>query len=108
MGNLTKEQLQKKIRLAAKDSRFVLLTKHAQNRMRERFINFPMVLDVLRQGTLFEEPEPDIRYPGIKCQMERYVSGVNLAVIVNVQFPDHQVVVVTVFETKRNQYVAIH
>jgi hypothetical protein len=65
--------------------------------MRERHITSTMLFDVLRHGLLQRYPEPDLRHSGIKCQMERYSSGINIAVVVNVDFPSDGMVVITVF-----------
>lgn len=43
--------------------------------MRLRKINDPMVLETLRKGTIRREPEPDTKADGLRCVMERYVSG---------------------------------
>ena len=97
MSKLTKSQLQAHIRKAALVSVNVTITQHANVRMRERQITSAMLFDVLRYGLLQREPEPDLRHSGIKCQMERYSSGVNIAVVVNVDFPSDGMVVITVF-----------
>lgn len=98
MGKLSKTQLQAHIRRVARVSVNVTVTHHANVRMRERQITNAMLFDVLRHGLLRCEPEPDLRHSGIKCQMERYSGGVNIAAVVNVDFPSVGVVVITVFE----------
>jgi len=40
-------QLEKHIKLSAVDSAHVIFTDHARQRMRQRYINDPMALDVL-------------------------------------------------------------
>ena len=97
MSRLTKSQLQAHIRKAALASVNVTVTRHASVRMRERHITSAMLFDVLRHGLLQREPEPDLRHSGIKCQMERYSSGINIAVVVNVDFPSDGMVVIAVF-----------
>ena len=57
-----------------------------------------MALEVLRSGVLAQPPEPDIRHAGIKCRMERYVAGVQVAVVVSVDHPAPELVVITVID----------
>jgi hypothetical protein len=57
-----------------------------------------MLFDVLRGGMIRREPEPDIRHSGLKCQMERFSAGVNIAVLVNVEMPSEGLIVITVYE----------
>jgi hypothetical protein len=97
LSKLSKNQLQAHIRRAAMVSINVTITQHAHVRMRERLISNAMLFDVLRYGLLIREPEPDLRHSGIKCQMERYSGGSNIAVVVNVDFPSDGIVVITVF-----------
>lgn len=42
------------------------------------------------------KPEPDIKFPGLKCRMERLVSGVLVGVEVYVEHPAPDLTVVTV------------
>ena len=70
--------------------------------MRKRFVNIPMVMDVLRMGQIHKTPEPDIKHPGLKCRMERFVSGVNVAVVVSVEYPAPRLLVVTVIDIKKD------
>ncbi|CAM3813915.1 DUF4258 domain-containing protein [Polynucleobacter arcticus] len=97
MSKLSKIQFQTHIRRVAMVSINVTVTQHANVRMRERQITNAMLFDVLRHGLIRREPEPDLRHSGIKCQMERYSGGSNIAVVVNVDFPSDGVVVITVF-----------
>lgn len=101
MPKISKKQLEEHIREAAKESINVSITVHASSRMNERGINRLMVFDVLRHGVIRGIPEPDIRHTGVKCQVERYVSGMNVAVVVNVDFPSDGLIVITVFEVNR-------
>ena len=72
-------------------------TNHANEQMLERFINIPMVMEALRMGSIYMTPEPDIRFSGLKCRMERCVSGMNVAV----QYPQPDLTVITVIEVKK-------
>ena len=57
-----------------------------------------MVVQVLRMGRMHMQPEPDIRFPGLKCRMEHFVSGMNVAVVVAVEYPAPGLTVVTVID----------
>lgn len=70
--------------------------------MRQRRITLAMVLDALQRGTLARPPEPEMRHPGLRCQMKRYVAGVNLAVVVYVEHPAPELVVVTVIDVGKD------
>lgn len=98
MTRLSKPQIQQHIRRAALDSINVTITQHANVRMREREITNAMLFDVLRRGHLSREPEPDLRHSGLSCLMERYIAGINIAALVNVDFPSVGIIVITVFE----------
>lgn len=76
----------------------MVLTGHARQRMRQRHITLAMLLDVLRRGVIARPPEPDMRHPGLKCEMRRFVAGVNVAVVVYVEHPAPGLVVVTVID----------
>lgn len=66
--------------------------------MRQRHVTLPMLLDVLRRGVIARPPEPDIRHPGLKCELRRFVAGVNVAAVVYVEYPATGLVVVTVID----------
>jgi hypothetical protein len=59
----------------------VLYTTHARKRMRQRPINDPRVLEVFRRGSSALPPEPDIKHPGLLCRMQRFVAGMQVAVV---------------------------
>ena len=98
MSKISRAQLQKHIRKAALQTLNVTITHHASLRMRERHITNAMLFDVLKCGVIKREPEPDMRHSGIKCQMERYSAGMNIAAIVNVEIPSEDLIVITVYE----------
>lgn len=102
MGAPTDRQLEKHIRASAKDSRHVIFTTHARKRMRERHINDPMVLEVLRMGNFALRPEPDMKHPGLLCRMQRFVAGIQVAVLVYLEFPATDLVIVTVIDVKKD------
>jgi hypothetical protein len=95
-------QLEKHIRASAASSSNVILTNHAKQRMKERNINDPMVMDVLRSGRLALPPEPDMKHPGLMCRMQRLVAGVNVAVVVYVEHPAPNLTVVTVIDVRKD------
>ena len=54
--------------------------------------------DRSRSGKPVQPPEPDIRFTGLKCRMEHFVSGMNVAVVVAVEYPQPGLTVVTVID----------
>lgn len=78
MGLPSDRQLERHIRQSAKDSAHVIYTAHARKRMRERYINDPMVLEVLRMGGFALPPEPDMKHPGLLCRMQRFVTVIDI------------------------------
>ena len=102
MASPSDRQLEKHIKQCAVDSVHVAFTDHARQRMRQRYVNDPMVLDVLRNGVMAPKPESDIKHIGLKCRMQRYVAGVQVAVVVYVEYPATNLVVVTVIDVKKD------
>lgn len=70
--------------------------------MRQRLINDPMVMEVLRLGILALPPEPDVKHPGLTCRMQRFVAGMQVAVVVSVQYPAPELTIVTVIDVKKD------
>lgn len=91
-------QLERFIRENAVESFNVAFTDHARKRMRQRRVTAPMVMETLRLGCIRQVPEPDMRFSGKKCRMERLVSGVVVGVVVYVDYPEPGMVVVTVID----------
>lgn len=89
-------QLERFIRDCAVDSFNIAFTSHATQRMKKRGITNVMVLETLRFGCMRRKPEPDIKYPGLKCRMERLVSGKNVGVEVSVEYPTPDLTIITV------------
>jgi hypothetical protein len=94
-------QLELFAQTTAKDSANVVFTKHARQRMRQRHINDPMVLEVLRMGRFSFAPEPDMTQSGLICRLQRFVAGKEVAVVVAVEYPETDLVVVTVIDVGR-------
>jgi len=55
--------------------------------MRQRKITRAMALDVLRKGVFSRLPEPEMKGTGLRCCMERFVAGMQVAVVVYVEHP---------------------
>lgn len=91
-------QLQRHIRTSALDTANVFLTHHAVERMNERGATPAVVYEVLQSGLLVGEPEPSIKHAGVVCRMARNVCGENWVACVAVEYPQTDLVVVTVYE----------
>lgn len=98
MGKPSDRQLERHIRKSAVDSSRVAWTAHALVRMRQRRINKAMALEALRLGVMVQPPEPEIAHPGVKCRLERFVAGAQVAVVVYVEYPSPGLTVVTVID----------
>ena len=98
MTNPSNRQLERHIRRSAADSSNVAFVKHAWSQMQARHVNRTMVMEVLRMGRMYSQPEPDIRFAGLKCRLEHFVSGMNVAVVVAVDYPEPGLTVVTVID----------
>lgn len=96
----SENQLLRHIRASARDSANVSWTTHAELQMHRRRLNRVMALEVLRAGVFSRPPEPDIRHPGVKCRMQRVVAGVEVAVVVAVEFPATELLVITVIDVR--------
>ena len=96
MAKPSDRQLEKHIKQSAQDSARVIFTKHARLRMRQRYVNDPMVLEVLRLGSFALPPEPDMKNP------DRFVAGMQVAVVVYVEYPATDLVIVTVMDVKKD------
>ncbi len=98
MTNPSNHQLERHSRRSSAESANVAFIKHAWDQMRARHVNQAMVMEVLRMGRMHRPPEPDIRFTGLKCRMEHFVSGMNVAVVVAVEYPEPGLTVVTVID----------
>lgn len=61
----------------------------------------PMLMEALQRGVLAGPPEPELRQPGLRCQMQRFVAGMNVAAVVYVEYPAPALVVVMVIDVSR-------
>lgn len=43
-----------------------------------------------------------MRHPGLLCRMQRFVAGMQVAVVVYVEFPAADLVIVTVIDVKKD------
>lgn len=91
-------QLERHVRDSAMDTFNIAFTHHASKRMRQRGVTKVMVLEALRMGCIRQIPEPDISAPGLKCKMERLVSGVLVGAVVYVEYPAPELTIVTVID----------
>ena len=98
MANPSNHQLERHIRQSSAESTNVAFVKHAWDQMRARHVNQAMVMEVLRMGRMHIPPEPDTRFTGLKYRMEHFVSGMNVAVVVAVEYPETDLTVVTVID----------
>jgi hypothetical protein len=78
----TKKQWEMLIRHMAAESGNILFTRHAEARMRERHITRLQVMEVLRNGLIKREPEPDMKTGDTQCRMEWLVAGRNIGAVV--------------------------
>lgn len=98
---MTNAKLQAHIRLLAKDSSLVFFTRHAQDRMKERFVSDIQVLECLRSGQIQRPSQFDQVTGSVKCRMEHFGSARNLAVVVSLDDSDPDLLVVTVMTRTR-------
>jgi hypothetical protein len=74
--------LEKLLKEIAKDSKRIHFTFHCLSRMKERGITRALVFEVLHRGLVKREPETDMNTGYLKCRVERFVAGRELAIIV--------------------------
>jgi len=97
--SISQRQLERHIRDAAKDTANVhVKRKHTVARMNERGITRAMIYEVLRLGVMDRPPEPDPKFPGVRCRMRRYVSGMDVGVVIYVNHPEPDLIVITVID----------
>jgi hypothetical protein len=91
-------QLERHIGASAADTANITWLAHSEVRMRQRKITRAMALDVLRNGVFSRAPEPEMKGTGLRCCMERFVAGMQIAVVVYVEHPAPDLTVVTVID----------
>lgn len=96
MVQLSNHQLERFIHECAENSFNVSFTRHAETRMRQRYITRTMVLEALRFGCMVRPPEAVDG--GLKCRLERLVSGAIVGAVVHVDHPEPYLTVITVIE----------
>jgi hypothetical protein len=94
----SKHQLERFIRECAADSQSIAITTHAFNRMRQRKVTNAMLMETLRMGCIRQQPEPDMKFTGLKCRMERLVSGILVGAVVYIEYPTPELTIVTVID----------
>lgn len=98
MSNL---QLQAHVRRMARDSARVVFTLHALERMALRSVSDWEVHACLRLGVIERPPRWDRLHCSLKCTMEHFGAGRNLAVVVALDESDPDILVVTVMTRTR-------
>lgn len=94
-------QLQAHIRRLAKDSSRVVFVPHAYERMQQRAVSDWEVFECLRNGVVERPPVLDSKTGSLRCRMEHFGTGRNLAVVVALDDEDPDVIVVTVMTKTR-------
>jgi hypothetical protein len=92
---LSVPQLERLIRERVAQPMQVVLTLHAQQRMKERHVLRDEVFEVLEAGRIARRPEPNAARGSLECHLQRFVSGRELAVVAAVSDDNPLVVVVT-------------
>jgi Domain of unknown function (DUF4258) len=91
----TAEDAQKRVREIAWESKQVIWTDHALERMQERGFTLPEVLTSLRGGYV-DEPPTEEAYREWKCKVTKNFRGRTVGVITVVLDQQGQLVIVTV------------
>lgn len=91
---LSRAQALKLIREAAEDTGRIILTHHAEQRMRQRRITMTQVIVCLRKGVITEGPALDIKGCWA-CRIERPVAGDDVKVALAID-PVARVIIITV------------
>lgn len=82
------------IRAAAEDTSQIIVTRHAEQRMRQRRITMRQVVACLRLGVMTEGPALDIKGCW-SCRIERMVAGDDVKVALAID-PLAKVIIITV------------
>jgi hypothetical protein len=84
---------------AGEEKRRLLISPHAQQRMKERKIGRRQVLETLKRGTISEPLHKDVRGDW-RCDVSWHYAGVRITVgaVLKLQETGEWVVVATVFE----------
>lgn len=98
IAKLSDRQIERRIREIAQDSKNIILTAHAKERMRQRKVTVHAVYECLRKGNVRQPPEPNAAKGSLECRMERYCHGLNLAVVVALVDEQPGAIVVTVMD----------
>lgn len=91
---LSRTQALRLIREAAEDTGRIILTRHAELRMRQRRITMTQVIACLRKGVITEGPALDIKGCWA-CRIERPVAGDDVKVALTID-PVARVIIITV------------
>ena len=99
--DMSNVQLQAHIRRLAQDSSRVVFVPHAYERMMQRSVSDWEVFECLRFGVIQRPPVLDKKTGALRCRMEHFGTGRNLAVVVALDDEDPDVIVVTVMTKTR-------
>jgi hypothetical protein len=93
---LNKLVAQSKIRALAEDSRNIIVTNHAQERMVERDILYPEILRILKEGVIRKEPEKraEEKYWSYKMEYIKFSGDKDAACLVAIK--DTKLIIITV------------
>ena len=98
---MTNVQLQAHIKRLAQDSSRVVFVDHAYERMLQRTVSDWEVFECLRNGVIQRPPVLDKKTGSLRCRMEHFGTGRNLAVVAALDDEDPDVIVVTVMTKTR-------
>jgi hypothetical protein len=99
----TKSEATRLIKAIARDKEgMVNVRSHAKKRMKERNVDMLDVLCAFRNGRILEAPEWDTGHNEWKYKFTgNNVNGEAIAIVTNINKKEKQIVLITVFETKK-------
>ncbi len=92
----TRQQLEQHIRQTSQDVSNIVITKHAQIRMRQRGVLTREIFHCLQRGRVDVMPEEDIKTGHLVCRMQWYGSARNVTVCVGLDDDNPKLLVITV------------
>ena len=95
----TRQQITSYIRKTARDSKRIVFTDHANQRMKERKISTAMILDCLCHGQIKRQPESNLHHGTLECRMEYHTAGETIGVVVAISKDNPNLIVVTAMFT---------
>jgi hypothetical protein len=92
---LSTESAQKRVRQIAWESGDVIFTHHAEERMKDRGISVPEVLEILRGGYIDDPPRLEVEGEW-KCKVTANLRGRTAGVVTVILDEEGQLIIVTV------------